>query len=295
MSLSLNDDLEKLLGSEFKGERCQDWIWHYLINIGANLGEAYFGASARGHLAIFLRGNENFLERVRFRLGSAFLPDHLFDWLDDSAWQSDFVFDVLRRRLTLHKKCVHPSLSGRRRIIALIDGWDGLLMKKEIFIKEIKETWLQRVEADRVFKWFEGDDEIARCQLLWEWLTIHRSDLAKGKKALGCYQDLLFFLDGVQIPSSDKELMVIKVRKQWDQRRRRQKLEGVKRQCNLELYDRTVLLLDKLAGKHGLSRSAIVDLLINDEYTKGAYIPERLRRIEALSVDVPMPSIQAKI
>lgn len=292
MPLKTGDDLGMLLGPEFGGERYQDWIWHYLNNIGANLSDGHFGRNSRDNIAVFLQKNPIFLDSVRLQVGSAFLPDKFFDWLDDSAWQSHFVFDLMRRQLSMYKICVHPSLSGRRRIIAYIDGWGGFLVGKEGVIESLKGAWLQRVAADRVFKWFEGNDEVERCQLLWEWLTENRRDLTEGKRPFGCYQDLLIFLDGIFIPDSEKELIVIKVRKNWDQRRRRQKLEGKVRQCNLELNNKTVLLLEKMAGKYGLTRAAIVDILVNDEYSRGIYIPDRLRRMEALSVSEATAKVQ---
>lgn len=292
MTVNVNDDLEKLLGPEFRGQRYEDWLWHYLMNIGADLTEAHFGHGSRSNVAAFLRANEFFLKNVRSHIGSALVPNSYFDWLDDSAWQSDFVFDMLTSQFSIRRTCVHQSLSGRRRIIALIDGLDDFLLEKKNSIKNVKEAWSQRVADDRVFKWFEGNDEVERCQLLWEWLTEHRPEFTKGKKSFGCYQDIIYFLDKVRMSASDKELIVIKVRRNWDQRRRRQKLEGTIKQCNLELNNKTVLLLEKMAGKYGLTRAAIVDILVNDEYSKKLYIPERLRRMEALSVSEATAKVQ---
>lgn len=55
-----------------------------------------------------------------------------------------------------------------------------------------------------------------------------------------------------------------------------------KRQCNFVLAEKTVSKLEKLAAKHHLTRTEIIELIINAEAEKGTYIRERLSRRQLL-------------
>ena len=91
------------------------------------------------------------------------------------------------------------------------------------------------------------------------------------------HDDLLIFFNHPMFIRDTKELYSKDARKIWNQRLRREKATDEK-QCNFVLPLKTISKLDRLAKKHHLTRTEIIELIINGEAEKETYIRERLSR-----------------
>ncbi|MNC73203.1 hypothetical protein D3C75_1243630 [compost metagenome] len=68
------------------------------------------------------------------------------------------------------------------------------------------------------------------------------------------------------------------IKKRWSQNKYRAK-NTEKKQYNFILSDKTIKRLDKLADKHDLKRTQVLDILLKMEEEKGIYIQERLKQL----------------
>lgn len=68
------------------------------------------------------------------------------------------------------------------------------------------------------------------------------------------------------------------IKKRWSQNKYRAKDTG-KKQYNFVLSDKAIKRLDKLADKHDLKRTQVLEILLKMEEEKGDYIPARLKQL----------------
>ena len=73
-------------------------------------------------------------------------------------------------------------------------------------------------------------------------------------------------------------LIVEAIKKRVSQQQYRKKMAD-KKQCNLVLSNKTILDLDKLAAKYGVSRPQIMETLIQFETERNIYLPEKVKAI----------------
>lgn len=69
------------------------------------------------------------------------------------------------------------------------------------------------------------------------------------------------------------------IKKRWSQNKYRAKLVG-KKQYNFILSEKAIQRLDKLAEKHDLRRTEVLEILLKMEEEKGNYIPEKLNPLK---------------
>lgn len=279
MAVLHHDELEELLGKKFSTYRNQIWLWHFLDNPFGTLHQGAFGPGARDCMARHLKNRPELKDSIFNNFGSSLLPDEEFNWIGGGERQNEFVLKDLTSRLGW--VTLHNSLVGRDRTIAMIDASPVGASAKYVALAWAKKAWAQHIESDRFFRWFGARDEEARCKFLWDWLLKNRPDYVRYKIPFSEVSSALLFFDRSLVSASEKELIADKVKKAFSLRKHRDKQDG-KKQCNLMLHERTINLLEKMAGTYGLSKAEVLEILIQDESSRKVYISARLERYENL-------------
>lgn len=273
-------ELEKLLGPDFGSARAVVWIWYYLNKLGVfGIGEC--GPGVEELLVKYIENNEFMRMKIVQKYGSSVLPDSHFEWIGDDFRQNDYVFNSMRKYSDNWKVDLPPSLIGRQRTLALVDCCNVSLPEKISVVDGARRAWGARLRKDHIFDWFLGRDEVERAELFWQWLAVNNPFLVVNKIPFSTHQGIVSFFYSSLIQDVEQELIILKFKKVWSQRRYRQGMKG-KRQCNLVLNEKTIKILDDLSGRHGLSRAEIIEILIQDESVQGVYISARIERYKSL-------------
>ena len=145
--------------------------------------------------------------------------------------------------------------------------------------------WQNFIKADKFFAWLNNDDSEKKRASFWVWLEFRDMKFTQSQPEFQSHEELLIFFDNPRFSDADKEVLSQNFRKIWNQQKNREELNG-KKQCNFVLAEKTISNLKMLAQKHGLTRTEIIELIIDSEAKNEIYISERLRRINALKSSI---------
>lgn len=170
-------------------------------------------------------------------------------------------------------------LSNRERNVALVDYWLAKSFREMTtaiqYCKQMEYEWNKNIESDKLFSWLEGVDAEEKRDCFLSFLKNRIPNEINDHYKFQSHEDLLIFFDRPIFIRDTKELYSKDARKIWNQRLRRKKTTDEK-QRNFVLSLKTISKLDKLSKKHHLSRTEIIELIINGEAEKETYIRERL-------------------
>lgn len=76
----------------------------------------------------------------------------------------------------------------------------------------------------------------------------------------------------------EKIILIESVKKRWSQNKYRANQNG-KNQYNFILSDKAIYRLDKLAKKHEIKRTEVLEILLKMESENGEYISKHLNRL----------------
>lgn len=173
---------------------------------------------------------------------------------------------------------IPDNLTGRDLTIAAIDIWQIDKTKKSEIINQMRSEWETHTESDHLFKWFDDPDEKEKLNTAWEITKDKYSFLVFHQNQPQERDDFIILLDSILITTPEKILLMNSIKKRWSQNKYRAKNTG-KKQYNFILSDKTIKRLDKLADKHDLKRTQVLDILLKMEEEKGIYIQERLKQL----------------
>lgn len=187
-----------------------------------------------------------------------------FDWVDSDDRQLCWLIDSIHRSLRFRVPDAEARLSRRDYFICLIDLIFSSVLFKRNYISSLHQSWLRHLEETSYLKWFDSNDEMARCDFAWQILDSRLSSIVgqefkkyQGNTGLKCY------FDSLNVTDYEKRSHVDYIKKLWSQRKYREKLEKNNvRQRNFVLSDVTIKSLDKLAKGLDVSRTEVLERLI---------------------------------
>lgn len=167
------------------------------------------------------------------------------------------------------------------RNIAIVDYWLINSFKEMStaarYCREMEFAWKDLTKSDELFLWADGADGERKRECFWNFLKNKKPNQINEDHKFTSHEDLLIFFDNPYFSRDTKELYSQNVRRNWNQRLRREKATDEK-QCNFVLPLKTLSKLDQLAKKNNLTRTEIIEILIDSEAVHQNYISERLRR-----------------
>lgn len=271
---------QDLSGLNAADTRIDAWLWFYLNGTGSDLGfDSFMAPGMRDLMANAIRSKPIWSqEQIAHEQGRLLLPDESLAWIVDDERQTKWLLSYFRDRSNFGISPVPPRLLGRNLLITSIDIWNVDLSTKSAAVSDMAHAWNQYKQSDHLFRWFKDVDEAPRCELAWAWLMEKKAYATFGKAPISAYDGLLIFFDELRVSDAEKKLDVDAIKKRWAQQQYRKKLKG-KKQCNLLLSNQAMANLDKLAAKYEVSRSQILEALIQFETERSTYLPEKMRAI----------------
>lgn len=265
MAIRRYDELSQILGPLADERRNWNWLWSYVLWIRpSSLSADDFGSPhERQRLADVLKREIHLKEQIQLDASQQLLPLELFMWILDDKRQLKWITSQLSETEKASK--IPAVLSERDRTLTLIDLCNlGSLASKRIFVENLRLNWNRHRDQDKRYEWFTKKPAKERLQFAWDWFTRNVPLLTYGETSFQSQADLLIFFDQIKPTPEQSELWLMKIKKQWSQHNYRAQMQG-KSQLNVVLKDSTISQLDQLASKHDLSRSKVLERLIELE------------------------------
>ncbi|WP_237149722.1 hypothetical protein [Metapseudomonas otitidis] len=230
----------------------------------------------RDQMANFIISHPETKQTIEIKKNNDLLPEQSLQWITNDKRQNIFLIRKLAEKNGNNYITSPTNLTGRDLTIATIDIWSIDQTQKSTLVNQTKWEWDQHSSADHIFKWFDSPDTKQKLDTAWE--------ITRSKYPLLGFQqsppqekdDLIILLDSQFITTPEKILLMDSIKKRWSQNRYRAKLTG-KKQYNFILSDKAINRLDRLAERYDLKRTEVLEILLQMEEEKGAYIPERLK------------------
>jgi hypothetical protein len=280
------DALEKFFGEPDRNNRHDIWLWLYLESYErANFDpDGCDGQTMRDAIAQFLSGTSITKEHIKSAKDRYLVPNDDLKWITGENRQLRWLITQLEDATNNNASDMPPRLTGRTLLVAMIDIWGVRLNEKIETLSRLQNSWKHHTEQDHQFKWFEDKkDGAKRCQLAWEWLCKNKPQLTQGSPRIDNHSDLLAFFEHANLNEAEKTLFMLAIKKRWNGDQSREKMKAdKKKQCNFTLSEKTIRRLDKLAETHDLSRTQIVEILIQMEADGGTHISDRLKVLRNL-------------
>lgn len=301
MAITCNDELSKIIGIETVSDRVTNLVWIAAAHLDINYRQINFKRFSRDQIANNLNAHPVLKNIAASCFNKELIPSSELTWINDSQRQANFIENLLIGNLTqvnltqyqemhLEMPGISPAspvspngipyeLMGAERSIALIDYFlsftSGGIQERVEITKKFLLAWEKQQEKDKEFDWFKKDDSQERIEFFWEWLKTKAPQLTYNRASFQNHDDLLSCFDFYYNDASSKTLLIQNFKKVWNQKQLRARSKG-KKQRNYVLAEKTVSKLEKLAAKYHLTRTEIIELIINGEAEKETYIRERL-------------------
>jgi len=247
--------------------------------------------------------------QARFDLKFHTIPDRYFDWLEDSIYQAYWIGEQIANRgaykpgsqiqeptpeeiqsrsnnMKLLSFTVPDDLMGRNRSIAMFDYWAKNRypnnQERVSCINDLKRDWAIQAQMDSIFSWLKEGDAKTKRHLLWASLCSNGVKGTFGGIEPYSHDELMIFIHSNKLELHEKKFFNLSARKLWNQQQRRENNKD-KKQCNFILSKETDAKLKKLADEYNLTRTEIIELLIDSEAKHRKYIDQRLHRKQRLT------------
>lgn len=299
MAININDEFSEIIGIKKASERIESFVWITL----AQKFEQIQDHSAMSPLGFTLA---EYLKKSRFSTNEVseglkgLAPEHSLSWITDNRRQSLWIErnigqihlseggnELNHRVYSQSPRAEEPSfvvphhLLGRSRSVAIIDYWTfkniRATVDKVAYINRIQLAWQRHIKVDRHFAWLDDGNTEKRRGFFWGWLESRDYRITQNQTQFNTHDEVLEFFDHPIFTDAARELFSKSAKKSWDQQQRRENTKD-KRQCNFVLTERTICKLEALAHKHGLTRTEIIEIMIESEAKRELYITERLNR-----------------
>lgn len=256
----------------------------------------YFGIS----YGEYLTKNTTLNEQLKSYIHHSILPDDIFQWITDNNYQhcwikeilgviekSEYNFEYLERgnkswNLIMH---IPADLETKSCSMAIIDYLhfrsiyynSNRLYNPLHTIKELGRLWLIQQKEDKAFEWMKNNDAESKIIFFREWLQGKISPFLPSTSSINTYEQLLIYFLRSNFSTIEKKALSSSARKIWNQKKAREEATDSK-QHNFILRNETIAKLDELAKKYYLSRSEIIESIIESEYKNRIHIEEKIKR-----------------
>lgn len=305
MPIKDKDKLSKVINNDVVSTRIESFVWvslsqwrDELINIQTTMHQF------RDFLADRLIINEDIKQRIVQNLTYNLIREDHLDWIVDSHRQTQWI----EQYITMHESSsrntyqnysnidismffnrIPAHLLGRMRNIAIFDFWAANVFSTTIqrinYCNTMKAEWYRFTKEDKQFSWLNENDIEQKRLFFHKWLKLKHPLIPHNTAYFSSHENLLGCIDRGKFTDAEKILLSLKSRNAWNQQQRRANFKG-KRQCNFVLSERAIAKLDKLSSKYKLSRTEIIELLIDSESKGEKYISTLLDMKERLTMPI---------
>lgn len=269
--MAVNDDLQRLFPNWNLGpsqRRRLIWLWLVLGASGftRTLGP-FDGHNVRNKIAAHIKEN-NLRSTIDLWRNDSLLDDHSFAWIEDNGRQPTWFFNHF---LSIENPGddYPPDLTQKEKLIALIDRQSRPKANKEGLLKQAQAAWVQRQKEDRHLAWYaSASAEKIKCEIAWRWYQDHHPRAAQFATPFSKLADILTFHDGTDFSFEEKLHHLGQIKKKFKAQQTAANRKG-KQQTNLSLSDDARRKLDALSKKERMTRTELIELLIENAHERG--------------------------
>jgi hypothetical protein len=306
----MKDNLSKIINTDNNSERINSFAWISIAAINSDFSNLNSDSrSQRDLMADYLHKDQSTAQKIADYIKNRLIPDQDLNWISEShrqaLWLERYIASnimqgqqlISNQNITTSKSplskmwrfAIPFHLTGKNRSTALFDYWTAfyfLRMQDRIDkSKDMQLAWENSIESDKFFIWLDADNAEKKRASFWIWLKQKYPEITQDHPSFHSHEELLIFFDNLRFTDSDKQMFSQNYRKIWNQQRQRESANG-KKQTNFVLSEKTISNLSMLAQKHGLTRTEIIEILIESEAKDEIYISKRLNRIAALTTPI---------
>lgn len=276
------DELSTLTKDSKIDERARNLIWLCLSKYDYEYFKKNPLTVGRSEIYKHLLKNSDALLQIQIGFNNGFLIDKHLDWITDDKWQTEWIqIKALKRLATFNSEIrFNPSvqLQGRKKSIALLDYVmciEGVTIDNQLTdIEIIKSQWTEQIKISKKFEWLNSDSALQHFEK-WFNLRMNTNFIFKSR------EDVQIGINRNNPSTSDLLLLADQAKKVWNQHQRRLKNKD-KKQRNFELSTSTITALEKIAKKHGISRTDVIEIVINAEARDEYHISRILNKRQTL-------------
>lgn len=202
-------------------------------------------------------------EKVKF-----VLPIDDFRWFIKDPRKVNWILLKLRGMDGWRDLICPTKLDKENTLIVLFDSWLAPTPEKRRLLDQLKEDWIQHIELDRFYSWFNERDQKKRCEVAWEWYRKEHPRTLRATQKFTHLNDFLFFLDTQDFSIDARLLHIAEIRKEFKRQQVRANLKG-KKQSNFALPEEVRDQLDELVEQYGLTKRQIIERLIRNATING--------------------------
>jgi len=300
------DHLQDIFPGWPLNKRSLTWLKLMLEDEGAEgLGEAPDSPLTRRKMANFItqQSSSRIAQYIEAQRDHEILPDQFFDWIDKTGRQPTWLLRELIKKIR-RQELLDPDrdydfsgqgerekdydfsdkrierdsnissrlpigFSPKEQLIARIDYLPKDARDKSELLNSLQRLWIRQAKTDRNFAWYSnGGKTKERLKVAWEWYQDNHADIAKQTMPFSKPDDILEFLDGVSFSLEEKLYQLGQVKKKFKALEVAANRKG-KQQTNLSLSDDVRQKLDTLSKRERISRTELVELLIEKAYEDG--------------------------
>ncbi|WP_394560456.1 hypothetical protein [Aquipseudomonas alcaligenes] len=283
MTNTTNDRLQQTLSGINVDSRLSTWLWLYLKKNHPNASLGELGSHGmRDRMANFIQSAKVTADFIEATSALFLLPEKSLEWITSNNRQNLFITRILIEQYEKLHFLNEKNLPNRALTIAMIDILEIEISQKSQLIYSIKYRWDQHSSSDHIFKWLDGDDTKQKLELAWE-IAKNKHHLLPSQQSAPQGKDEFITLIESQLNSEPEKILFMDfIKKRWSQKKYRAKLTD-KKQCNFVLSNKAINRLDKLADKHDLKRTEVLEILLQMEEEKGTYITEKKNIMKGVS------------
>lgn len=276
-SFHIDDMLARILSDTRYSARRDNWLWCFLVSIKvAKYDRHRMGGDMRECMAFSIKDSNINVAKIKKAERDFLIPDNQLSWITESRRQHEWIERKILNSIG-DGFDAPPTLRGRDLLIATIDCWDVDKEEKLKYCAELERQWDEQKDIDKKLEWIK-ESEDRTCRLLSDWLRKHHKERLPFQRFPSCHEDLLLYFDKLEMTNMEKAFCIATVRKLWRQELRREK-NGNKKQCNLTLTNKATKRLEKFCKKYELPRNRIIEILLQMEDLKGAYLKSGIQAL----------------
>jgi len=281
MAIRPRDTLSAYMNEPGLNSRHDNWLFWYLCQYGGReLAEQSGGlGDVRDAMASVLTARSLDRSTVIAQRRLSLVPDSCFEWFEDT--RRFYTWISRKYAHNPHNPIIVQNLlklGWRDRSVLLVDAFPDSVQRKHYGLDNWRLQWKQQRAIGQKVSWVCGEDEEIRVGFLYEALRALRPEgMNRFEEELRTHEDLLIFVDECSFSEFETKHALDSAKRRMSQRNYRERSKAKeKKQLNVMLAVRSIEKLENIAEKHELSKTQVIEILLQMEYEKSLYVPEKL-------------------
>lgn len=212
---------------------------------------------------------EGWSEEIAEERNEKLLAEAVFNWIDKKGRQPKWLLFKFRQMRPAAPTCP-IDLTARDELIVLFDFLEEEKSTKMQILDNLHADWVKQQRQDKELSWYaSAGKEKQKCEIAWDWYHEHHKSVAVRAIKFSRFEDILEFLDGTTFSQEEKLHHLEQIKRRFKAKQTQANRQG-KRQTNLSLSDAARTQLDQLANRERMSKTEIIELLIQRAYEMGS-------------------------